>query len=110
VGAAGDATPSDDDPRLIRECQLPAAGFEQRWGCGTTPCGDRAHRLVQWCADIGTRDGLIPSAVMIREDYPQTTVAMIEDMLARRHQPRGWDVIDRIDTSIWAEGVEPSDD
>ena len=88
--------------------------FAKRCGYGTTPTGVRVFHLVTWLGDIGTRDGLTPSAVMIREaireDYPQTTVAMIEDMLARRHQPRGWDVIDRIDTSIWAEGVEPSDD
>jgi len=109
-----DPSEEDYDPRLLRECRSRVKNFAKRCGYGTTPTGVRVFHLVTWLGDIGTRDGLTPSAVMIREaireDYPQTTVAMIEDMLARRHQPRGWDVIDRIDTSIWAEGVEPSDD
>jgi hypothetical protein len=110
-------TPSDDDPRLIRECRLRVAGFEQRWGCGTTPSGERAHKLVMWLADSGTRDGLTPSAAMIRamirDAYPQTTRAMIEAMLARRKEPRGWDVIDPEPELPWgavAEDEETVDD
>jgi hypothetical protein len=93
-----DPIDSDDDPRLLRECQLRVIGFARRWGVGTSPAGDRAHRLVQWLADIGKRDGLTPSAEMIEEvigeDYPDTTVDVIRSMLARRRDPRGWDVID----------------
>ena len=114
VETAGDATPSGDDLRLLRECQSRMKNFANSRGYGTTPTGLRVFHLVTWLGDIGTRDGLTPSAAMIREaireDYPQTTRAMIESMLTRRHQPRGWDVIDPVDTLIWAEGVEPSDD
>jgi hypothetical protein len=93
-----DPIESDDDPRLLRECQLRVIGFARRWGVGTSLAGDRAHRLVQWLADIGTKDGLTPSAAMIKGaiagDYPDTTAHVIRSMLARRKDPRGWDVID----------------
>jgi hypothetical protein len=93
-----DPIESDDDPRLLRECASRAANFTRRLGVGGSPAGERAHRLVQWLADIGTRDGLTPSAEMIeatiRDDYPDTTVDVINSMLERRKDPRGWDVID----------------
>jgi len=109
-----DPSDSDFDPRLLRECRLRVVGFAKRCGWGTTPTGARAYQLVQWLADVGTHDGLTPSAAMIEEairyDYPQTTIDVIEAMLARRKEPRGWDVIDAPASSIWAEGVEPGED
>lgn len=92
--------PSEDegDPRLLAECKSRVANFAKTCGYGRTPTGERCHRLVQWLADVGTRDGLTPSVEMIHdaiaEDYPNTTASMIRSMLSRRQQPRGWDVID----------------
>jgi hypothetical protein len=86
-----DLTESDDDPRLLRECQLRARGFAKRWGNGTTPTGERAHKLVQWLADVSTSDGLTPSAGMIhdviQDAYPRTHRTTIEGMLERRRSP-----------------------
>jgi hypothetical protein len=107
AASPGDITPSDDDPRLVRECQQRVAGFAKRWGYGITPTGEHAHRVIQWCADAGTRDRLTPSAQMIRDairlDYPKTTRSMIEGILARRRDPRGWDVIDPEPELPWDE-------
>jgi hypothetical protein len=104
-----DLEESDDDPRLLKECRSRVAGFARRWGNGTTPTGERAHKLVQWLADIGTSDGLTPSAGMIRDvirdDYPRTRRAVIEDMLERRRSPRGWDVIDAPAATIEEEDL-----
>jgi len=109
-----DPSESDFDPRLLRECQSRVKNFAKRCGYGTAPAGARAFQLVTWLSDIGTRDGLTPSAAMIheviREDYPQTTVALIEDMLARRHQPRGCDVIDAPLDLPWDADEETADD
>jgi hypothetical protein len=96
-----DPTLSDDDPRLLQECERRVEGFRRKKGIGSTPAGERAHQLVQWLADIGTHDGLTPSARMIerviRRDYPETNTTIIEDMLSRRKDQRGWDIIDPIE-------------
>jgi hypothetical protein len=96
-----DPRESDDDTRLLQECTRRVEGFRRRWGVGSTPAGERAHKLVQWLGDIGTLDGLTPSGRMIerliKQDYPETDFAIIADMLARRRTARGWDVIDACD-------------
>jgi len=94
-----DLEESDDDPWLIREGRRCKAGFmrrEVRVGCPTAT-GDRAFRLVMWLADMRTADGLILSprdiAVVLGEDFPDTTPGAIRAMLAQRRKPRGWDEI-----------------
>jgi hypothetical protein len=108
-----DPSEDDDDPRLLTECKSRVANFAKTCGYGTTPTGERAHRLVQWLADIGTRDGLTPSVEMIYDaieaDYPNTTAGMIHSMLSRRKDPRGWDVIDappELPWEVWAAGLK----
>jgi hypothetical protein len=107
-----DPAEDGDDPRLLAECKAIVANCAKHYGYGRMPMGDHAHRLVQWLANIRTRDGLTPSAEMIRDviraDYPNTTVAMVEDMLSRRKQPRGWDVIDPLPELPW--DVEMADE
>ena len=96
-----DLEESDDDPWLIREGRRCKAGFmrrEVRVGCPTAT-GDRAFRLVMWLADMRTADGLILSprdiAVVLGEDFPDTTPGAIRAMLAQRRKPRGWDEFDQ---------------
>jgi hypothetical protein len=108
-----DPSETDDDPRLVAECQHIVQNFAKSCGYGATPTGERAHRLVQWLADLGTRDGLTPSVEMIHDatadDYPNTTAGMIHSMLSRRKDPRGWDVIDappELPWEVWAAGLE----
>ena len=59
--------------------------------------GDRALRLVNWLGDMRTSDGLILSPVGIEtvlgDDFPDTTISDISDLLACRQTPRGWDEI-----------------
>jgi hypothetical protein len=79
-------------------------------GTGATPTGERVFRLVNWCGDISTVEGLTPSARLIRtairDLYPNTTLARIEGMLAGRHQPRGHHIINPSLADLLAELVE----
>jgi hypothetical protein len=54
-------------------------------GEGTARAGTRVWHLVCWLSDISTRDGLTPSATMIREAiqdlYPETGIGLINRML-----------------------------
>jgi hypothetical protein len=92
-----DLEESDDDQLLLAECRSRVSNFAATEGVGDNPRGRRVFQLVNWLADIATREGKTPSAGMIEdaiyEDYPETSLAMIEDMLARRHRPWGWDII-----------------
>jgi hypothetical protein len=105
-----DLEESDDDPLLLAECRWRVANFAKKEGVGDTPAGRRAFQLINWLGDISTGDGKTPSAVMIEEviweDYPQTTIALIEDMLARRHQPRGWYIINPREADLLDEDLE----
>jgi hypothetical protein len=101
---------SDDDPLLLAECRWRVTNFVEKEGAGNCPGGRRAFQLVNWLGDISTRDGLTPSSGMIEEaiyeDFPETTIAMIEDMLARRHQPRGWKIINPNENDLLDEDLE----
>ena len=93
-----DPCESDDDPKLLEECRQRVVRFRNKHGIGTQTRGRRVHQLIQWLGDIGTKDGLTPSARMIEEaieeDYPETTVSAIRSMLSSRQNPRGCTVID----------------
>jgi hypothetical protein len=92
-----DLTESADDPQLLAECQRRVANFTAAEGIGRDPAGGRAFQLVNWLGDLATCDGKTPSEKMIRavirELYPDTKIPLIRQMLARRHQPRGWDIL-----------------
>jgi hypothetical protein len=104
-----DPAESDDDPRLLAECQRIVQNFAKTCGYGATRTGTHVFQLVQWLGDLGTRDGLTPSAEMIAEaiaaDYPETTISQVHSMLSRRKDPRGWNVIDRDITDLWGDDL-----
>ena len=108
-----DLTASDDDPLLLAECRSRVANFTVTEGMGTEPGGRRAFQLVSWLADIATCDGKTPSAKMIRavirETYPDTKIPLIRQMLARRHQPRGWDTINPTKVDLLDEDLKALD-
>jgi hypothetical protein len=105
-----DPAETDDDPRLIDECQRIVQNFGKSCGYGATPTGTHIYYLVCWLGDLGTRDGLTPSAAMIHDaialDYSETTISQVRSMLSRRESPRGWNVIDPIRTE-WLSDLEP---
>jgi hypothetical protein len=92
-----DLTESDDDPLLLAECRWRVANFTEAEGIGHDPGGGRAFQLVNWLGDLSTCDGKTPSEQMIRtvirDLYPNTKIPLIRQMLARRHEPRGWDIL-----------------
>jgi hypothetical protein len=102
-------TESDDDPLLILECRQRVANFTAVRGIGTTPAG-RAFELVNWLGDLSTIEGLTPSAKMIqaaiRDLYPNTSRQQIQGMLARRHQPRGCNILNPTADDLLDEIVE----
>jgi hypothetical protein len=102
---------SDDDPLLLPECQRRVANFTAAEGIGEDPGGRRAFQLVNWLGDISTSGGLTPSAKLIRrvirKFYPDTGTALIKQMLARRHQPRGHEIINPSPADLLAECLTP---
>jgi hypothetical protein len=116
AGLPLDLTESDDDPLLLAECRWRVVNFTAKEGVGTDPGGQRAFQLVNWLGDISNSAGKTPSSKMIREgireSYPDTKIPLIKNMLARRHHPRGWNIINPKEGGLLdedLEALEPAD-
>lgn len=111
-----DLTESDDDPRLIAEGRSRVANHVRKFGPGTAPMGNREFQLVSWLGDMRTYSGLILSAEaiadFIEDACPMTQLADIEDMLARRENERGCELIvlpaEQAAKGVTAEPKQPS--
>jgi hypothetical protein len=94
-----DLEESDDAPELMAEGRSRVANYVRKSGQGTQPQGSRVFQLVGWLGDM-RYGGLILSAEaiaeLIEDACPMTRLADIEDMLARRRNERGCELIGRL--------------
>jgi hypothetical protein len=112
-----DLSESDDDPELLAEGRSRVANHVRKFGPGTAPMGNREFQLVNWLGDM-RYGGLILSAEgiaeLIEDACPMTRLVDIEDMLARRENERGCELLqepglDDEEPDAVAGGAEPEE-
>jgi putative DNA primase/helicase len=90
-------TDSDDDPELIEEGRSRVANHLAKYGLGTAPNGQSRIPAGLLLSDTRTSDGAILSAEaiaeLIEDACPTTRLDHVMDMLARRENPRGCELI-----------------